>query len=396
MDWQAKWIRPAADMGSMAPLFARAFKAEKPVTSAVLRMTGMGVYEACINGRRVSEDVLAPGWTAYMHRLQVQTYDVTGLVGTDNELTVLLGKGWYRSPLLTWEDGTIQKDLMQRPAGITAELTLAYADGTADTILTDESWTVSQSPVRFSELYDGEVYDAAFVPAEKTPAVVFDGPTETLIPQEGAPVREQERVYPAGIFTTPKGERVIDVGQEITGFLEVAVDANAGDTVDVSFAEVMDKDGNFYNDNYRGAKCRYHYICRDGRQSYKTKLTFYGFRYIRVNEFPGGVNRANEASFTGVVVHSQMQRTGHIATSEPMLNRLFSNIIWGQKSNFVDVPTDCPQRDERLGWMGDIQVFARTACMNYDAEQVAARPGCRSARGRLCGIGHSGCVDACP
>ena len=370
MEWQAKWIKPAVDMESKAPLFAKTFQAKKPLTSAVLRMTGMGVYEAAINGQRVSCDVLAPGWTAYTKRLQVQTYDVSSLIAADNQLTVLLGKGWYRSPLLTWQDGTIQKELMTRPAGITAELVLTYADGTAETILTDESWTVSESPVRFSELYDGEVYDATFVPGEASPAVCFDGPTETLIPQEGEPIREQEHVHPVRMFVTPKGETVIDFGQELTGFLQVDVAARAGDVVDVSFAEVMDKEGNFYNDNYRSAKCQYHYICRDGQQRYKTHLTFYGFRYIRVNEFPGEVTLD---SFTGVVVHSEMKRTGRIATSDPMLNQLFSNIIWGQKSNFVDVPTDCPQRDERLGWMGDAQVFARTACMNYDAERFFAK-----------------------
>ena len=369
MNWQAKWIKPAADMESRAVLFAKRFRVNGLLLSAVLRMTGMGVYEAEINGRRVSDEVLAPGWTAYMHRLQVQRYDVTSLMAQDNELTVLLGKGWYRSPLLTWEDGTIQKELMALPGGITAELTLDYADGSTETICTDESWTAGESQVRFSELYDGEVFDATFVPAEGAPVVCFDGPTHTLIPQEGVPVREQERVHPARIITTPKGERVIDFGQEITGFLEVETDASAGEIVDVSFAEVLDRDGNFYNENYRGAKCRYHYICREGHQCYKTHLTFYGYRYIRVNAFPGGVEKADLTSFTGVVVHSQMKRTGHIATSDPLLNQLFSNIIWGQKGNFVDVPTDCPQRDERLGWLGDAQVFARTACMNYDVEQ---------------------------
>ena len=366
MEWQAKWICPAEDMGSKAPQFARHFAVEKPLASAVLRMTGMGVYEACINGSPVTDTVLNPGWTAYTKRLQVQTYDVTELLGAENELTVLLGKGWYRSPLLCSDDGTIQTELKTKPAGLTAELTLTYQDGTVDVILTDERWTVSESQVRFSELYDGEVFDATFVPCGAAPAVCFDGPTGTLIPHEGAPIREQERISPVGMFTTPKGETVIDFGQEMTGFLEVQADAHAGDAVDVSFAEVMDQEGNFYTENYREAKCQYRYICREGRQTYKTRLTFYGFRYIRVNEFPGEVT---PDSFTGVVVHSQMKRTGHISTSDPMLNRLFSNIIWGQKSNFVDVPTDCPQRDERLGWMGDAQVFARTACMNYDAEQ---------------------------
>ena len=370
MQWQAKWIQPAREMGSMAPLFARAFRVEKPLASATLRMTAMGTYEACINGQRVSEDVLAPGWTTYVHRLQVQTYDVTSLIAGDNELTVTVGKGWYRSPLICSNDGTVQTELKQKPAAITAELTLAYADGTAEVILTDESWTAGESPVRFSELYDGEVYDATFVREQAPAAALYDGPTDTLIPQEGAPIREQERIPAAHIFTTPKGETVVDFGQELTGFLEVQLTARAGDVVDVSFAEVMDKDGNFYNDNYREAKCLYRYTCREGHQVYKTHLTFYGFRYIRVNQFPGEVALD---SFTGVVVHSQMKRTGSLRASDPLLDKLFSNILWGQKSNFLDVPTDCPQRDERLGWMGDAQVFARTACMNYDAEQFFSK-----------------------
>ena len=366
MEWTAPWITPGCDMGSQAPCFAKAFRAEKPVASAVLRMTAMGVYDAAINGKPITDTVLNPGWTTYQKRLQVQTWDVTDLLGAENELTVTVGKGWYRSPLIRHWGGTIQTARMKLPAAITAELTLTYADGTRDVILTDESWTASESIVRFSELYDGEVVDATFLPAAKPNAVLYDGPTDTLIPHEGAPIREHERIRAARMFVTPKGETVIDFGQEVTGFLEVELDAHAGDMVDVSFAEVMDQQGNFYTENYRDAKCMYRYTCREGHQVYKNRLTFYGFRYIRVNSFPGEVTLD---SFTAIAVHSDMRRTGHIATSEPMLNQLFSNIIWGQKGNFVDVPTDCPQRDERLGWMGDAQVFARTACMNFDAEQ---------------------------
>ena len=370
MFWQAKWIKPSWETENKAPLFAKRFRVQQPVASAVLRMTGMGVYEAAINGQPVTDTVLNPGWTSYTKRLQVQTWDVTKLLAADNELTVLLGKGWYRSGLICWQDGTIQTELVTKPAGITAELTLTYADGATETICTDESWMVSESQDRFSSLYDGEIVDATFVPPDAAPAVCFDGPTETLIPQEGEWIREQERVAASRIFVTPKGEQVIDFGQELTGFLEVSVNAKAGEVVDVSFAEVLDKDGNFYTENYRGAKCHYHYTCRDGQQVYKTKLTFYGYRYIRVNEFPGEVTLD---SFTGIAVHSDMKRTGYIRTSDPMLNQLFSNIIWGQKGNFVDVPTDCPQRDERLGWMGDAQVFARTACTNYNAERFFAK-----------------------
>ncbi|MBE5777297.1 MAG: alfa-L-rhamnosidase [Clostridiales bacterium] len=373
MEWNAKWIKPSWETESKAPLFAKCFQTGKPVQSAILRMTGMGVYEAAINGTRISKDVLAPGWTSYHKRLQVQTYNVTDMIGDKNELTVLLGCGWYRSHLMCWNDGNIQTELVKKPAGITAELTLTYADGTEEIVCTDESWTVSESQVRFSELYDGEVVDATFVPQEITSAVCFDGPTETLIPQEGEPIREQERICAVRMITTPKGERVIDFGQELTGFLEVKLSAKKGEVVDISFAEVLDKDGNFYTENYRGAKCLYRYTCRDGQQTHKTKLTFYGFRYIRINQFPGGTENADISCFTGIAVHSQMKRTGHIHTSDSTLNQLVSNIIWGQKSNFVDVPTDCPQRDERFGWTGDAQVFARTACLNYDAERFFAK-----------------------
>ena len=194
MNWTAKWITPACDMGSKAPCFAKAFKVEKKLARAILRLTAMGVYEAAINGQPVTDTVLNPGWTSYTKRLQVQTWDVTNLIRENNEITVLVGKGWYRSPLICSNDGTIQTMLREKPAAITAELTLTYADGAQECICTDESWTASESKVRFSELYDGEIYDATFVPAEKPNAVFYDGPTEMLVPHEGVPIREQERI----------------------------------------------------------------------------------------------------------------------------------------------------------------------------------------------------------
>lgn len=173
---------------------------------------------------------------------------------------------------------------------------------------------------------------------------------------------------PARIFTTPVGETVIDFGQEITGYVEVSLDAHAGDCVELSHAEVLDKHGNFYTENYRAAKAKFLYFCKEGFQTWHPKLTFFGFRYIRVDQFPGGAKAVRPDNFTAVVVCSDLQRTGFLSSSNPLLNKLFDNIIWGQKGNFVDVPTDCPQRDERLGWTGDAQVFIRTACYNFDTE----------------------------
>lgn len=160
-----------------------------------------------------------------------------------------------------------------------------------------------------------------------------------------------------------------DFGQEITGYVEISVNAKAGEEIRLSHAEVLDKDGCFYTENYRSARAEYCCICRDGQQSCHPRLTFFGFRYIRIDAFPGGPGAAKPENFTAVVLHSQMKRTGRLSCSNPLLNRLFDNIIWGQKGNFVDVPTDCPQRDERLGWTGDAQVFVRTACLNYDTEK---------------------------
>ena len=367
MQWHANWIRPAKSYGSVCPAFRKTFFCPENVVSAALRITAMGVYEASLNGSRVGDFILAPGWTVYQKRLQVQQYELRLRPGRENELTVLVGKGWYRGRLAGWLPG--QNSSAALPAALTAELTLRYPDGHMDTICTDASWQTAESAVRFSELYDGETYDAAFEPSVWTPAALYDGPTDTLIEQQGEPVREQERIAPARIFKTPAGEIVVDFGQNLTGYVEITLDGVKGEAVELSHAEVLDKNGNFYTENYRSAKAKYLYFCKDGAQRYKPKLTFYGFRYIRVDRFPCGAEHAAQENFTAIAVHSDMKRTGYLSCSDPLLNKLFENVIWGQKSNFLDVPTDCPQRDERLGWTGDAQVFIRTACLNFDAER---------------------------
>jgi len=374
MEWLAKWIKPDTGFGEICPVFTKEINIDKKIKSAKLWITALGVYEATLNGKRVSSYVLAPGWTAYEKRLQYQEYDITNLIDnciTKSILQVVVGKGWHRGRLPGW---VTEQDMDLRaaiPAGLIAQIEVTYEDGGSSVITTDESWTVAEGPVRFSEIYDGETYDASFTATECKPAIVFDYTFSTLIPQEGEEIKEHERIVPARVFTTPKGETVIDFGQEITGYVEVNLAANAHDEVELSHAEVLDKEGNFYTENYRGAKAKYRYICKDGHQTYKPKLTFYGFRYIRVDKFPSGDIKPE--NFTAIAVYSDMERTGWINTSNPLLNRLFSNIIWGQKGNFLDVPTDCPQRDERLGWTGDAQVFTRTACINFDAERFFAK-----------------------
>ena len=370
MNWNPTWIRPANEPGDPAAVFGTSFVSEKAVSQATLTITAMGVYEAKINGRRVGKFVLAPGWTSYHKRLQYQEYDVTDLLTTGkNEIEVTVGNGWYHSRMPGWTGSSYQDELRARPLGLTAQMTLTFDDGSSRVISTDDSWKVSDGPVRFSDIYDGEIYDASKLPALDQDVAVFDGPTDTLIPQEGEEIHEQERLAVKNIFVTPNGETVLDFGQNLTGYVELSVTAKSGDCVDLSFAEVMDREGNFYTENYRSAKAQYHYICKDGAQTWHPLLTFYGFRYIRINAFPGGVDAVRPENFTAIAVHSDMKRTGFLSSSNPLLNQLFSNIIWGQKDNFLDVPTDCPQRDERLGWTGDAQVFIRTACLNYDTEK---------------------------
>lgn len=375
MNWEAKWIKPKEDMGEVVPVFYYNFSTTKKIRNATLAMTAMGVYEAMLNGERVSDYVLAPGWTDYYHRLQYQSYDVTKQLKKENNLEILVGKGWYRGRIGWFEAApdSYQGKLRQCPCGLLAQLEIVYADGSREVIVTDDNWRVKESQIRFSEIYDGEHYDASFISEETEGVVCFDGPWDTLISQEGEKIKEQERMHTSTLFVTPKGETVIDFGQEVTGYIEVTVDAKAGEEVRLSFAEVLDKDGNFYTENYRTAKCDYHYICCDGKQTYHSHLTFYGFRYVRVDAFPGGVSAVKPENFTAIVVHSELKRTGYLSCSEPLLNKLFDNVIWGQKGNFLDVPTDCPQRDERCGWTGDAQVFVKTAALNYDVEKFFAK-----------------------
>ncbi len=374
-NWKAKWITTLrnTDDGT-APLYFRNVRMRKAVKKAVLTITAMGVYVAEINQKRVGKFILAPGWTAYRKRLQYQTYDVTDLIERENRLEITVGRGWYHTHIPGFEMveadySRLQAVLAARPFGLLAQLAVTYVDGSGEVFGTDERWEASTGRVRFSDIYHGEIFDAAYERKEGLPVQIFDGPWDTLIPQEGPEVREQDRVGVADFFITPKGEYVFDFGQNLTGYVEVKVKAERGEVVDLSFAEVMDQEGNFYTKNYREAKCTYVYICKEGEQTYKPLTTFCGFRYIRVNRFPGGVTHAKAEHFTAIAVHSRMKRTGYLTCSDGMLNRFFSNVIWSQKSNFLDVPTDCPQRDERLGWTGDVLSYIKAACLNYDVEQ---------------------------
>ena len=366
MQFQAQWIRPSEETGDVCPVFRKKIQISGNIKKAELYITSLGVYEAVLNGRRVGEYVLAPGWTAYDHRIQYQCYDVTEMLDKENTLEITVGKGWYASPMPGWNESVDKIRRKKRKTAVFAELHLIDEDGKKEIYATDHTWQWAESRIRFSEIYDGEICDATVNPAEWKPVRTAEGPTDLLIPQEGEEIREKEIVSARTVFTTPSGETVVDFGQEVTGYVEIRVNAHAGDRVRFLHGEVLDREGNFYRDNYRSAKAEAAYICSEGQQTWHPALTFFGFRYIKLLEFPG---EAKPENFRAIVVYSDIRQTGQIRCGRPEIDQLISNIFWGQKSNFLDVPTDCPQRDERLGWTGDAQVFVRTAGYNYDVEK---------------------------
>ncbi len=359
---QANWIRSTIGGTDEGMLFQKRFSAEKPLQSAELEISALGVYVAQLNGQRVGDFILAPGWTSYANRVQLQRYDVSAMLQKENCLAITLGKGWRflsrpheAAALLGYQD-----------TAIIAALKLSYADGSEETIVTDDSWSVERSPVVYNNIYNGEHFDATLPPQQAQQAQIVAHDTDILTAQQGESITEHERLPAQELIRTPAGETVIDFGQNLTGYVEFTIQGKPGDKAVIKHAEVLDQDGNLYTENYRRAKAELSFTCDGKPHTYKPLLTFFGFRYIKLIGWPDEVKLEH---FTAIAVHSQMKRTGEFCCSDPMLNQLFHNIIWGQKGNFLDVPTDCPQRDERLGWTGDAQVFVRTASYNYDVNR---------------------------
>lgn len=359
----ASWIQMKDAASTVVPVFRKTFDCLCPIRTATLEVTCDGVYEAVLNGERVGDFVLAPGWTQYNKRLQVQTYDITSLLKEGNVLDIVVGNGWFRRTNAPWT-GTHNPDEFL-PAMVIAAVHIVYEDGSEEVIPTDDSWQVSESTITLSGIFIGEDVDMTRELAFEA-AQVTEYSKDILILQEGPLVLEQEHIYPRSSFRTPRNEWVLDFGQNMTGYMVFEMDAHAGERLSLSTAEVLDRDGNFYTGNYRSARSQLHYICREGHQCYKPRLTFFGFRYLRIDEAPEGFSADN---IHAIVLHSQMTRTGWLDSSDPMLNQLFSNILWGQKGNYLDIPTDCPQRDERYGWTGDGQIFCRAATYQYDVRQ---------------------------
>ena len=359
---RSEWIKGCEKNLRGGTVYLKNFRCAAKAEKAILEITALGVYEAKLNGERVGDFILAPGWTSYLNRLQVQSYDVTNLLKTENSLEVTVGQGWRA--IANKRDGS--DFLGYRDTALIAELTLTYADGSTESIVTDSSWTARESKLRYTNIYDGDIYDATFKAGSARHCICVDLEKDMLIPQEGEKIVEQERMPALQVIKTPAGETVIDFGQNMTGYVEFRIKGTPGAQATISHGETLDRDGNFYNANYRSADAQIKFVCDGEEHTYKSALTFFGFRYIRLENWPDEVKKEN---FTAVVVHSDIRRTGYFECSDEAVNRLFKNIIWGQKGNFLDVPTDCPQRDERLGWTGDAQVFVRTASLNFDVER---------------------------
>ena len=358
----AKWITSPVDAGAAAYTFRRDFALKGEVVKATLYASAMGIYVPMLNGQRVGDEILSPGWTSYKKRIQYQTYDVTDMLKEGNVLEIGLGQGWAVGHIGFYSQNHYSADY----TSLIAAVELEYADGSRERILSDESFQVYTSEVTYSEMYYGETVDKTAPISLVGNAVLSPLETE-LVPQISEPVREQERLSAVELIVTPKGERVIDFGQNLAGYVEIRIKAPRGSRVVIHHGEVLDKEGNFYNDNYRTAISENTLICSGETDVYKPRYCFQGFRYIRLTEYP--LDEVDLSGFTAVAIYTDMKRTGRFNCGDPKINQLYHNIVWSQRGNYIDIPTDCPQRDERLGWLADAQIFFRAGAFNYDVEK---------------------------
>ena len=375
-DWAARFVTPdwVEDNSheQPCPLLRHEFDIRANVVRARLYVTALGVYETYLNGVTIGDHVLAPGWTTYHHRLRYQTFDVTGLMREGrNALGAVLGDGWYRGRL---GFGGGRRNIYGDRLALLAQLEMTYADGSAERVVTDGTWRAATGPILSSSLYDGETYDARLERASWaepgyddhawTGVRALDRDLTTLVAPEGPPVRRIELVAPVAITTSPSGRTIVDFGQNLVGRLRLSVHGEAGQTITLRHAEVL-QDGEFCTRPLRHAQATDRYTLRGGgEEMWEPRFTVHGFRYAEVEGWPG---QPRAEDLHAVVCHSDLERTGWFACSDPLLNRLHENVVWSMRGNFLDIPTDCPQRDERLGWTGDIQVFAPTATFLYDS-----------------------------
>lgn len=357
MNDSVKWITSPNFIDGVAQTFKKNFNIRKEVESATLYASAIGIYVPYLNGKKVGESVLEPGFLSFRYRSLYQTYDITEEIEKENTIEFDLGNGWGAGHL-----DTIREKICPYTSLI-AWVDICYKDGTGETVSTGADWDVFTSEVTFTSIYDGETIDKT-APIDFVGKAVISDVSAKLYPMSGEFIVENERIAPKEIIKTPSGETVIDFGQNMAGYVEVKACGKRGEKIVLDFGEVLDQQGNFYRDNYRRSKNLVTYVLSGKEDVFKPKFSFQGFRYVRLTEYP--FDTVNPENFRAVVVHSDMKRTGSFKCGNEKVNQLYHNIIWGQKSNFLDVPTDCPQRDERLGWTGDAQIFCKTAAINFD------------------------------
>jgi alpha-L-rhamnosidase len=381
-DWTAlavgaSWEEDPASDERRPSILRREFTARDGLVAARLYVTAHGLYEMELNGARVGAEAMAPGWTPYRSKLRYATYDLTDRIAVGaNALGAWLGDGWYRGRL-GWYDGF--RNLYGDDLSLIAQLELRYDDGSVDVIATDGSWRAHPSPIIRTGNYDGELYDArvavdlagwsepGFDDAGWHRVVAAHRDPATLVAPEGPPVRCTQEVVPVEVLTTPSGRTVIDFGQNLVGRLRIRVSGTSGARVVIRTAEVL-QDGELYTRPLRSARSTDEYVLAGGgSEAWEPRFTFHGFRYAEVEGWPGDVHAAMlNGDIVARVYHTDLERTGWFSSSNPLVDRLHENVVWSMRGNFLDIPTDCPQRDERVGWTGDIQVFAPTASFLYD------------------------------
>ncbi len=374
-DWKAFWIEADTEedvsQSTPCPILRKEFRLKNNVREARIYVTCHGLYQLNMNGEKISDELFTPGWTSYHKRLQYQVYNVTKHVQAgSNAIGVTIGDGWYRG-YLVWEGN---KNFYGDKAALLLQLKITYNDGSEEYIMSDDTWKAAPGRILKSDIYNGETYDArleingwdrpGFNDEDWHGVILKNYGKKNLVASEGPAVRVTQTIRPISKVITPRGEMVFDLGQNIVGRVQFKLKGEAGTKITLKHAEVLDKEGNFYTDNLRSAKAEDQYIFKGGGiETFEPHFTFHGFRYIQVKDYTAEISPDD---ITGRVIHSDMAPSGDFECSDNLVNKLQKNIQWGLRGNFLDVPTDCPQRDERLGWTGDAQVFAPTACFNMD------------------------------
>lgn len=357
--WQGKWITPV-NQELPAPKLKTQFNVSKEVKQARLYLCGLGVYEASLNQKKIGDEFFTPGYNNYDEWIQYQTYDVTDDLVATNELDVLLGKGWYLGNF-GFHGG--RENIYGDQLALIAELHIEYVDGTNEIIASDEKWLASDSAICENSIYYGEDLDETKAIGEAEAVQLATIPRGKLTERLSVPVKVMEEKEIEAIL---EGEECLfDMGQNMVGWLTFFNVLPKGVTVRFDFAETL-VDGAFYRENLREARAAFVYTSDGNSHWVRPHFSFFGFRYVKVTGWPKDIP-FSQAQFRGEVLYSEMTRTGTFKTSHEKVNRLYDNIVWSQKGNFLEVPTDCPQRDERMGWTGDAQIFSKTAMYNYDA-----------------------------